>query len=223
MNTLEVSTRPEFQKIEAEGNELQARADSIEIVDDETRSLAANELKAISIRVTQVEALTESPWRSALNAYEEIQKWRKDLIARFTNPKKTIAAKIGSWDLKIEEKRRQEAAKAEEKARKEAQAKRDAEIAAAKAAKDKEAVKALKEAPLIVQPAAPKTQAPSKVSGVSTRFEWRLDVIFNPSALPREFLCPDEAVIKARIKSLGGNHGIPGVKAIQVPVTSGRA
>jgi len=222
MVTLEIATQPEYQKIEKEGNILQAKADALVIVDDESRTQAAEELKRVSLRVSQVEQLTESPWRSALNAYEEVQQWRKNLIARFTGPKKTYAAKIGEWDMKIAEKRRKEAELAEAKARALAEEQRRKEIEAAKKAKDKEAVAALKEAPLDIKPASPKTQAPTKVDGVSTRFEWKLDVIFNPNMLPREFLCPDEKKIKDRIKALGGAHGIPGVKAIQVPITSGR-
>ena len=163
------------------------------------------------------------PHGGSLDASEEIQKWRKDLIARFTGPKKTIAAKIGAYDFEIQEKRRKEAAAAQAKADKEAAERRAEEIAAAKKARDKEAVEALKAAPIVSVPVAPKTQEPTKVEGVSTRFEWRLESIFNPAALPREFLMPDERMIKARIKSLGGAHGIPGVKAVQVPIVSGRS
>lgn len=218
----ELVANPEYKKIEQEGSALQVRADSIQIVDDMTRTDAAEALKGVNLRVNQVQALTETPWRSALTAYEEVQQWRKDLIARFTGPKQIISAKIGAYDMKIAEKRRKEAEAAEAKARKQAEEARAAEIAAAKKAKDKEAVKALQEAPLVVAPAAPKTQEPTKVQGVSSRFEWKLDVIFSPQSVPREYCEPSEKIIKERIKRLGGAHGIPGVRAIQVPIVSGR-
>lgn len=221
METMTI-TKPEDKQIIERTNKLQRRADAIQITDDESRTEAANFLKECAEYADQLTPIVDPPWRIALDAYEKIQKWRKDLVDLVKKPKTTTAAKIGAYDFTIEEKRRREAAIAEAKARKQAEEDRAAEIAAAKAAKDKEAVKALKEAPLVVAPIAPKTQAPSKVQGVSTRFEWKLDCIFNPSALPREFLIADESKIKARIKSLGGNHGIPGVKAVQVPVVSGR-
>jgi hypothetical protein len=217
-----IATKPEYKKIEAEGNALQVKANAIQIIDDDTRIEAAEALKSINIRVAQVEALTESPWRSALTAYEEVQAWRKDLIARFTGPKKTVASKIGEYDMKIAEKRRKEAEAAEAKARAEAEEQRRKEIEAARKAKDKEAMQALKEAPLVIAPAAPKTQEPTKVQGVSSRFEWRLKSIFNASAVPCEFHEISERKIKERIKSLGGGHGIPGVSAEQVPIVSGR-
>lgn len=233
METTVLAEKPEFQKIEKEGASLQEQANSFIIKDDESRAEAAEALKQINIRVSQVETLTESPWRSALNAYEEVQQWRKNLIAKFTGPKKTYAAKIGEWDLMIATKRRKEQEIADAKALKEANEKRQAEIAAAKKAKDKAAVEELKSAPVIPVAAAPKTQEPSKVSGVSTRFEWKLSSINGPK-VPAEFhvivqktdgtyVCKCVDIIKDRIKSLGDNHGIPGVSAKQVPITSGRA
>lgn len=219
---MELMEKPEFREAEQEGSELQLKAEAFIIIDDATRTEAAEELKRISLRVSQVEALTESPWRSALESYEAVQKWRRDLIARFLGPKKTYAKKIGDWDLAIEQKRRIEAAKAEEKARKDAEDVRRAEIAAAKKAGDKAAAKELQQAPII--PAAPviKTPAPTKVGGVSTRFKWVLDVVYNPTIVPDEFWVIDESKIQDRIKSLGKNHGIPGVRAKEVPITSGR-
>lgn len=229
----EIIEKPEFKKLAQEGVELQTRANEIKIVDDTSRAEAAEFLKHLALRTTQVESLTEDPWRIALNAYEGIQQWRKGLILKFSGPKKTVAGLIGEWDLKIQEKRRKEAAVLEEKARKEAEEKRRKEIEAARKAKDKEAVEALKAAPIVVAPAAPRTQEPTKVEGVSSRFEWKLDVIFNPAAVPLAYhtivigsdgeqKCTCVTNIKNRIKSLGGAHGIPGVKAKQVPIVSGR-
>lgn len=221
MPTVTIAT-PDDKQIVARTSRLQSRADAIEVTDDESRTEAANLLKECAAYADQLAPVVDPPWRIALDAYEKIQQWRKDIMDRVTKPKKTVAAKIGAYDFAVEEKRRREAAIAEAKARADAEKKRQAEIAAAKAAKDREAVKALQNAPLVVTPAAPRTQAPTKIPGVSTRMEWKLDVIFNPAALPREFLVPDVGAIKARIKSLGANHGIPGVKAVQVPITSGR-
>lgn len=229
----EMIEKPEFKKIEQEGTALQIKADAIVIVDDATRKEAAEFLKMLTLRETQVELLTEEPWRAALAGYEKIQQWRKGLIARFTNPKKTVKERIGQYDWNIAEKKRKEDALAEVKARAAAQKARDAEIAAAKKSKDAEAVEALKQAPLVVAPIASKTQAPAKVEGVSTRFEWKLESIFNAMAIPLEYhtivqkpdgtyICRCVDNVKARIKSLQGAHGIPGVKAVQVPIVSGR-
>lgn len=218
-----VMQKPEFKQIEKEANNLQVKSDKIQIVDDQTRQEAAKHLVVCSTYIARMEPVIDRPRSIAYEAYLEIQNWKKGVMDRIIGPKETIAAKIGAWDFSIQEKRREEARRDEEKARARAQAERVAEIAAARKAKDDEAVKALKDAPVIVVPTAPKTQEPTKVQGVSTRFEWRLESVFNPAALPREFLMPDERAIKARIKSLGGSHGIPGVKAVQVPIVSGRA
>lgn len=229
----EMIERPEFKKIEQEGTALQIKADAIVIVDDATRKEAAEFLKTLTLRETQVEFLTEEPWRVALIGYEKIQQWRKRLIAGFTNPKKTVKERIGQYDWNIAEKKRKEDALAEVKARAAAQKARDAEIAAAKKSKDAEAVEALKQAPLVVVPIASKTQAPAKVEGVSTRFEWKLESIFNPSLIPAHYhtivqktdgsyICKCVDNIKNQIKSLGGAHGISGVKAVQVTIVIGK-
>lgn len=220
--TTQIAENTEFKKLEKEGTDFQLKASALVITSDTERSAAAEFLKVLSNRVGQVEALTMGPWRSALTAYEEIQQWRKGLIEKFSGPKKTVAGLIGQWDLKIAEKRRKEDEAADAKARAIAEEQRRKEIEAAKKAKDKEAVQALKQAPLVVAPSAPRTQEPTKVKDVSSRFEWKLDSVYNPAAVPCEFHEISERKIKDRIKSMGGAHGIPGVRAIQVPIVSSR-
>lgn len=221
--TTEIATNPEFQKLEKEGMELQARADAFIITDDLTRQQAAEELKGINSRIPMVEALTETPWREAMNSYDKIQKWRKGLIDRFLNPKKTYAAKIGEWDLTIQQKRQKESAAAQAKADAKARAQREADIAAAKARKDKEAVQALKEAPIAVAPAVVKTQEPTKVQGVGTRFKWVVDQIFDPNQIQRRWLVPDRQNIEKHVAATGAAHGISGITVKQVPIVSARS
>lgn len=217
-----VINKPEYKQIEKEANALQVKSEKIVIVDDLSRQEAAEHLKTCSAYMDRMEPIVDHPRKVAYSAYEEIRRWKDDLISRIKGPKTTISKKIGEWDLKIEEKRLREASIAEAKAREEAEKNRQAEIRAARKAKDAEAVQALKRAPVVVAPVVPKTAAPTRVEGVSTRFEWKLESIFNPSAVPCEFHEISERKIKERIKSLGGAHGIPGVKAVRVPIVSGR-
>lgn len=222
MNEIEVVDSPEFEKLKQEAIALQAEADAFQVVDDESRKIASDQAKLIGIRTEQVDALTHKPWRSALTAYEEIQKWRKGLIDHFSNPRKTYASKIGNYDLGILQKRQKELKAAQDKADKEAREKREAEIQAARERKDKEAVTALKQAPIPVAQVQTKTAEPAKVEGVSTRFKWVLDRIINQDAIPRRHMIPNEKSINGAIADLGERHGIPGITIKQVPITSFR-
>ncbi len=93
--TTELATKPEYAKLTEEAKTLQIAAQSFQVTDDASRAEAADRLKKMSLRLTQVDALTFSPWNSIKTAYEETRDWRNGLVALFTGPKKTYAVKIG--------------------------------------------------------------------------------------------------------------------------------
>ena len=60
---------------------------------------------------------------------------------------------------------------------------------------------------------------PQKIEGRTASTTWDGEVV-DPSAIPREFLIPDVAALRARTKSLGGDPGIAGWRAFPKVSTS---
>lgn len=213
---------PDVKDIQESGSMIESRADMVEIVDDESNLSAQALLQEINKKIKVIEPVLEEPVVEANKLHKRLRAWADGYLNPFYNAKKSVAAKIGAWDMAIQEQRRREAAEADRKAREKAEKERQAQILAAKKAKDKEAVEALKSAPLEVKPVAPKTPEASKAQGVNVRYKWVLDQVFNPLIVPNEFKVINTTLLNDRIGRLGNAHGIPGVSAKQVPITSGR-
>lgn len=213
---------PDVKEIQDSGSMIESRAEMVEIVDDESNLAAQALLQEINKKIKIIEPILEEPVIEANRLHKRLRAWADGYLDPFYNAKRTVAGLIGAWDMEIQEKRRKEAVAAQAKADKEAREKRDREIEAAKKAKDKEAVQALKAAPLVPVPVAPKTQEASKAQGVNTRLKWVLDQVFSPALVPTEFKVINTAAINERIGRLGAAHGIPGVSAKQIPITSAR-
>ena len=208
--------------IEQEGMNLEAQAAALVIRNDADYQLAGKCFTELKAKLKDAEPPLEEQVSRTHKTWRETRAWADKILDPWKNAYKTYGVKIGEWDMKVRLKRRKEEEAAEAKADAEARAKWDAEIAEAKKRNDKEAVAELKAAPIVAAPIAIKTQEPTKVQGLNTRYAWVLDRITNPTIVPDEFWVIDEKLIKDRIKSLGKNHGIPGVVAKEVPITSGR-
>jgi uncharacterized phage infection (PIP) family protein YhgE len=61
-----------------------------------------------------------------------------------------------------------------------------------------------------------------KVAGTSVRSDWDFKIT-NPDLIPREFLTPDEAKIRAYVKAAKRPDAIPGVEAFETKIISTRA
>ena len=61
----------------------------------------------------------------------------------------------------------------------------------------------------------------TKTAGLSTRENWEFQIL-DASKLPREYLMPNEAAIRAVVKGLKGNTNIPGVRVYRDDIVAGR-
>jgi hypothetical protein len=216
------TTELEVKNIEQEGLSMEAQVAAIVIRNDQDYQSAGALFTELKAKLKAAEPPLEEQVSRAHKMWKETRAWADGILKPWKNAYGQLGIKIGEWDMKVREKRRKEEEAARAKAEAEAKAKRDAEIAEAMKRKDKEAVKELKAAPVVAAPVTIKTPEPTKVQGLNTRYTWVLDRIANPTVVPKEFWVIDEKLIRDRIKSLGKNHGIPGVIAKEVPITSGR-
>lgn len=256
MDTVPVSTT-ELAEIEARVkprvHDIEVAAQTLAIVDD----ASAKQAGELVVVVTKQIKVVKEAFAGAVNAAEAARKAAVEAkaatvavldraLAPLNAARETLDAKIVAWvreqqRIAAEVARRQEAEENERRradheaqlAAVEAENKRladqrAAELAAAKAAKDRGAVAALKAAP-VQQYEAPPPPAPAyvpparrpKIDGAAIRTTWRCEVV-TPALVPRQYLIPDEKALNALARAQGENFNVPGCRAVPIDSLSVR-
>ncbi len=198
-------------------------ADSFE---DATR--IAGRIKSIE---KQVEELTEPAIKAAHERHRALTNARGAILTKLTTARAAINKRALDW--RTEQQRREADAQREREriAREQAEAERkriederlQAAMDAERAGDAKSAEAILSAPPPVVEPVAvvSRTEVP-KPTGASIRTKYEYTVT-DPMQLPREFLMPCDAVIRARVNAMGLQANIPGVKVKAVESMSNRA
>lgn len=213
---------PDDSDAKRQGSEMVRTADELVIDNDDTYEHAGawlQEIKSVGRRLLE---RLDDPCKKANAAWKAMVRIRDEAMAPFQSAETIVKQKMGKYQWDVAEKRRKEAEVANTKARKAAEEERARQIAAAKKLKDKEAVEALKEAPLEVAAVEVKTPEAPKITGVSYRKVWKVQSV-NIAALPDRYKCADMKAIEATVRGLGARHGIPGVTVVEETVTSVRS
>lgn len=187
--------------------------DGISVTSDADMEQAAALLREVKAVQKQAEAAQKS-----LTQPLEVEK--KGIIAFFRDRitgkldayERRLKSLIVSYQQEQERIRREAQRKAEEAARKERERlERRAAAAEAKGQAEK-AEQLAEQAQTVVAPVI-QTEAP-KVAGIATRSVWKYRIA-DPSALPREFLVPDEKKIGQVVRAMKGDAQIPGVEVYE--------
>lgn len=226
--------RPPVDILEAIGADLPALTQSVreraaELLAAETRmpatldaataGKAADFVKQIGAAIKDGEGLRATVKAPYLDAGKMIDAAFKNIGDPLAALKRRVEAKIGDHQRRIE---------AEERARREAEAAKaraemEARMAAAKTEADlQRAVEAEAEAEKAARAAQARAAEMSRARGdfgsvatVRTTYSFEIE---NAAAVPREYLSPDEAKIKAAIKAAGDRAmalAIPGVRVVE--------
>ena len=219
--------------------------------------VAANELKALSGRAKQLEAMRKDLKAPALEQAKRIDDFFREPQLFIEDAKKAIKRALGVFDTeqqrirqeaerkaqeaarKERERLQREAAKAEEAARKRREA--DDAKAAKLAAEGREAEAEQKriqaaereeqrlrdaEAKRIAAEAAPPAPVvhleQPKVAGVSKRENWTFEIV-DENQIPREYLMPDEKMIRGVVRATKGKQQIPGVRIYAETIIASRS
>ncbi len=217
MGTQVVINQPDPEGHERNGNLLISQANQIAVSNNEDREVAAAFVVEIRETIQRIEAEfngTEDnpgPVSLAHKAWKSGVALRDRALKSFITAKGMIEAKIKRYEYDIEQKRQEEARKAEALARKKAEELRAQQISEAKKTGDREAVQNLKDAPLTVFAAAPKTQEVPKVEGLRRSapvWKWR---VTNEALIPRKYLMIDDTNISGTVRAQGAKACIPGI------------
>ena len=176
----------------------------------------------------QMQKLVHAAFDPTVDATKEAHNMALVQRARYLNPlieaEKIAKPKIGAW-LTEQARIRQEAI---EKAKREADAKEEARlqklqdaIDAENAGKPEEAEKHFEEA-IAIEPPKPIIPPAVKVQGTSLRkdLKWR---VFDPGAVPREFLVLNDAKVEAVFRIQREKMSIPGIETYEKTTVITRA
>lgn len=210
MNELKI-VEPEIQDLQVSSGDIVAHASMLTITNNETFAQGGELLMDIKRFSKTVEARFKEPVDLAFKAHRSMTALRDSVLAPFKQAELTIKRKIGEYQMEIEKKRQEEAARL----RKEAEAKAEAErLAKAESQMDKGDLKGceqtLSAAPVMVV-INPETKETPKVAGMTFRDDWKFE-IENETLIPREYLMVDESKIRKVVKALGKATSIPGVR-----------
>lgn len=212
-----VIKQPDPAEHERSGGLLVSQANEVVVTNLDDREHAGMFLNQINATIKAIEMEfdgsdeTPGPVALAYRAWKSGVSLRDRALASFKAAKSIIDGKIKRFEYETEQKRIAEARKAEAIARQKAEEERARAIAEAKKLGDREAVDNLKEAPISVVAAAPKTPEIPKTEGMRRSAPvWDFDIT-DENKIPARFKMVDEKAIRAIVNQLGPKHGIPGI------------
>jgi hypothetical protein len=122
---------------------------------------------------------------------------------------KRVKSLMAAWDTAQEQARQAEARRLEAEARAREEERKLAE-AVAVAAVDPVEADAILEEEIMVAPVFVPKETP-KIEGIVYRETWKFQIV-DETAIPREYLIPNEKVIGQIVRSLKGQTNIPGIR-----------
>lgn len=208
---------------------LEAAANNLVIDSDERYNQAAAFLQRIKTQQKSVTDFFEPLRKTTKAAYDSVLARRKDMTTPLDKAEKVIKGKMGEYQRKAEQARREQ----EEKLRRAAEAEREKAFAAAVAAEASGdalgAEMAMMEAEVMDDAAAVATVhlAAPKAKGISTRKGWEITGI-DPDKVPVVFsgmvIRPvDEKAVMALIKASKGQIQIPGITYKETAIISAKS
>ena len=220
------------QEIKQEALTIVEQSKLIKITDqpsyDNACSLLLDQIKPFRKRWAEYWDEVKKP---AYAAYKAILDKFNEGDKPLENAERQVKAEIVKWDAEQERIRQELQRKAEEEARKaeEEERLRVATLAEESGATDEE-VNAIVNAP-ITAVAPPVEPTYFKVSGVSTRENWKARVVdikklcaaVAKGQVPPTYVLANDSVLNARAKADKGTLNIPGVVAYNDPIVSGRS
>lgn len=213
---------PEIKDLQVSSGDMLAQASTLTVSDDASFARGGEILLEIKRRSKSVEERFAEPVSLAHKAHKALTTLRDSVLSPFKQAEAQIKGKLGTYQMEVERRRQEEAARLRRQAEAQAEADR---IAKAQDQMDKGDLKGCEQtlvAPLQVESVRIVTPEPPKVAGVSFKDVWRFE-IENVNLLPMEYMVPDEKAIDRVVKAMGAKTNIPGIKVYCEKVVSGRA
>ena len=215
---MNIPAAEEERKLSTQVSDIEFRAESIVITDDETYAQAADFVKEVKKMLKSVKDFFKPMKDQAHKAHAEICKRENEMTEPLANAEKILKASMGNFAAIQERKRREEAERARLETERLAKAKLDEAIAADEAGDDEAREMAMLDAAYAEQMASNPTSLmpePVKAKGVSQKKDWQI-VSIDEDKVPTDVagitIRPvDTAAIMRLIRSSKGKVKIDGV------------
>ena len=206
--------KPDTGELELKYSDIEKVASDITITSQEDMVRAKEVMGIIKSLKKELDDTFDPAIKQAFKAHRAMKAAKDKYFKPLIKLEKKIKIAISNFVLEQEEKARREKQRMLEEARKRAamEAKKKAEEALDEGDLDR-AIAFEEESKdiqgLVVTPNIPVSKP--KVDGLVTRDDWKFEVV-DPSALPREYLMPDERKIAKVVRAMKGDTKIPGVR-----------
>lgn len=209
----------ENEKAEAlalQANELAVNAGNYKIETNEALGEAAEILKQVKSKYTELDELRKTMTKPLDESKKKIMEFFRIPLEKLTSAETMI--KNGIVNFKHEQQRKRQEEIIRQQRELEAQARKlEAEAKAAEKAGQTEKVAELQKEKIEIQQekkdVAIMVPPPDvkKIEGLSFRKVWKFKIT-DPAALPREYMMPNEAMLKSTATSLKEKARVPGVE-----------
>lgn len=218
----------EAQALILEATKTVEVAKSLTINNNEEYETAASQLSAIKKKANELDTKRKSMTKPLDEAKKKIMDLFRDPIQKLNDAEGFIKRGIASYQHKLEMARREEQRKADEAARKERERLERHAAKAAEKGRDEKAQEFEERASMVQAPVVA-YEAP-KVSGVSTRENWKAEVTDLPALVkavaegkaPASFLTANMTEINRVAKALRKDADYPGVRVYSETVVASR-
>lgn len=201
---------PDTKAIEQEAHSLVTTANAMTVESQQDMELAGDFLKRCKAATKTLDDAYDGIIKRAHEAHKAAVAKKKELAKPFDDAVQIVKRKVGAYTAEQERIRREEEARLREEARKKAEEEALALADELEQAGDPEAAQAVIETPVHAAPVVVPSRV-QKVSGISNRVNWKFRIV-NASAIPRQYLIPDEKAIGAHGRSMKDRANIPGVE-----------
>lgn len=228
--TAPIPTEIDTTRVSSLGQEISVRCKALAVIDSQDK---ADEAGRIIKDAAKVKGIVEAELDPVRVATHRAWKSACDIINRhlsFTDDVKALSGRVAGYITaereKAERARREAEAKARAEAEAAAKAERDRLIEQAaemeKQGMTKAAERTMKEAEKVeaapIQVQAPIVPDAPKVSGLTTRDNWKARLI-DIGQVPREYLCFDQKAADAFARATKGTKNVPGIEFYNDPST----
>ncbi len=191
-----------------EGSVIEKRAHNILVEDPEQYKDAREFLGRVRDFRKKIEDFMDPHCKRAHQAWKALTTDRAILSEPLERSQRMVSKKLGDYEYEQEQRKRAQDAQI----RKEQEDRRLEEAAALEEAGAKEEAAALIEQPVIAPPSAAAVE--KFKDGVRSREVWSLEV-FDEFKVPRQYLKPDEKVLRGMVLAQKSKFNVPGCRAVK--------
>lgn len=209
---------PDTTAFETETSPIVARANEIQVTDATSYEVGAAAMREIRTYEKRAKEIYAEPKRQANALHKTLCGLESALLKPLTTAADIIDGKMGAYRIAEQRRAAEEQERLRAEARKQEEDRRLAEVQALIDEGQEEQAEAVIAAP-VATPVVHVAPAIPKVKGYAMRDNWVHKVV-DVNLVPREYMMPDDAKLRAHARSMKESAKIPGVEFRNEPISA---